>query len=145
MTALIVLLVLFGCLCVLIASVQPGTWKILIEKADERRLEREQQQPRHPIEIAQSIGTREVINGAQTSNGTRFRNPANGHIESAEHAFILCLLFGTFYFLAKGIMTHAILSALLAIMTFGVSWLIYPLFAPRIVATNYLRRGWLPV
>jgi hypothetical protein len=33
----------------------------------------------------------------------------------------------------------------LAFLTFGISWLIYPFFARRIVETNYLRKGWVPV
>ena len=45
---------------------------------------------------------------------------------------------GFIYFAVKGIWTHAIAALLLAILTFGLSWLIYPVFARQIVETHYL-------
>jgi hypothetical protein len=52
------------------------------------------------------------------------------------------LLFGPFYFAIKGIWSHAIISFVLACATVGISWLIYPFWAKRIVEASYLRRGW---
>jgi len=75
----------------------------------------------------------------------QFRNPANGYIESADVPFLWCLLFGCFYFAVKGIWTHALVSAVLAVCTFGFSWLVYPFFAREIVRRSYLRRGWSEV
>jgi len=33
----------------------------------------------------------------------------------------------------------------MAILTIGVSWLIYPFFASSIIRKNYLRKGWTQV
>jgi len=59
----------------------------------------------------------------------KFRNPSNGYVEESSCPWLWCLLFGAFYFMAKGIWFHAILGIALALMTFGLSWLLYPLFA----------------
>jgi len=73
----------------------------------------------------------------------RFKNPQNGYVEEVNTPpFLCCLLFGTLYFASKGIWTHAVVSFLLAIFTFGISWLIYPFFAKGIVRQSYLRKGW---
>jgi hypothetical protein len=74
-----------------------------------------------------------------------FRNPSNGYEEEVGTAWVGCLFLGCIYFAARGIWTHAVAAALLAIFTGGVSWVIYPFFARQIVETHYLRRGWLPV
>jgi hypothetical protein len=74
-----------------------------------------------------------------------FRNPANGYVEPIGTPWLWCLLFGCVYFAVRGVWTHAVGAALLAIVTGGISWLIYPLFARQIVETQYLRRGWLAV
>ena len=73
----------------------------------------------------------------------RFRNPTNGYVEVAGAPFLWCLLFGFFYFAAKGIWTHAVVGLGAALLTFGLSWLIYPFFAAGIVRTHYLRKGWI--
>jgi hypothetical protein len=74
----------------------------------------------------------------------RFRNSANGYEEAVGTPWIWCLLFGCVYFAAKGIWTHAVAALLLALLTAGLSWLVYPFFARQIVETHYLRRGWIP-
>jgi len=73
----------------------------------------------------------------------KFQNPNNRYIEDVERAGLWCLLFGTLYFAVKGVWGHAVISLVLAILTVGISWLIYPFFAQQIVETNYLRRGWV--
>lgn len=84
-----------------------------------------------------------VRSGPRFSDGKmRFENPQNGHIEAAGSPGLWALLFGCFYFLSKGVWTHAVLSLLLALPTYGASWLIYPFFATQIVRSHYLRRGW---
>jgi hypothetical protein len=56
--------------------------------------------------------------------------------------FPWCLLFGYFYFAAKEMWAHAIFAAILAVMTLGLSWFIYPFAASAIVREHYLRMGW---
>jgi|GEM_PF-6192740 len=73
-----------------------------------------------------------------------FVNPANGYRESVNTPCLWCLLFGCFYFAAKGCWGHAALAFLLALPTSGLSWLVYPFFAGDIVRRSYLRRGWVP-
>jgi hypothetical protein len=89
----------------------------------------------------------------------RFQNPTNGYIEKSDVPWLWCLIFGCFYFAAKGIWWHAFLSFLIiliavilcwrggvAVIVFAVPlWCFYPLFAPNIVRTHYLRNGWFPV
>ena len=55
------------------------------------------------------------------------------------------LLFGVFYFLYKKIWNHALISLGLAIITAGVSWLVYPFFGKEIVRKHFLRSGWVEV
>jgi uncharacterized protein (DUF58 family) len=73
---------------------------------------------------------------------TRFRNPHNGYTVRLGRPFLWCLLFGAFYFAIRGIWPHALFSLILALMTGGISWLIYPFFARRIIRKHYLERGW---
>ena len=68
-------------------------------------------------------------------------NPVNGYKGHNNLAFLWCLLFGTFYFLLKGIYKHAIISLIASVCTFGFAWLIYPFFAPSIVENFYLEKG----
>lgn len=75
----------------------------------------------------------------------RFQNPQNEYVETANYAFLWCLLFGCLYFAVKGIWGHAVVALVLAIGTAGFSWLVYPFFAKSIVANSYLRRGWVQV
>lgn len=75
----------------------------------------------------------------------RFRNTHNDFIEETNHPFLWCLLFGFIYFAVKGVLTHALVSLALAIITLGVSWFVYPFFAKGIIEKNYLRNGWIPI
>lgn len=54
-----------------------------------------------------------------------------------KNSFLWCLLFGCFYFMVRGIWTHAVISILLAIITYGISWLIYPFFAKKIAMNHW--------
>lgn len=54
-----------------------------------------------------------------------------------------CLLFGCLYFLTRENWVHATLSAALAIMTVGISWLLYPFFVNSINLAHYARRGYV--
>jgi cytochrome b len=71
-----------------------------------------------------------------------FRNPSNDYVEEVSAPAFFTLLFGCIYFAVRGVWTHAIAAFLLAIVTFGFSWLIYPFFAGQIMRTHYLRKGW---
>lgn len=74
-----------------------------------------------------------------------FENPVNGYQERASSPFLWCLLFGALYFAIKGLWRHAVIAAIAAILTVGMSWLVYPFFAGAIVRATYLRNGWIQV
>ena len=73
-----------------------------------------------------------------------FQNPMNNHSVAVGTIgpFIWTLLFGALYFLVKGSLKHFLLSIILAALTVGISWLIYPFFAPRILRNMYLEKGY---
>lgn len=72
----------------------------------------------------------------------KFENPVNGYVEESSLHWLWALLFGPIYFASKGIWTHAVISFLLAGITWGISWVIYPVFASNIVYEHFMRRGW---
>jgi|GEM_PF-1062275 len=73
----------------------------------------------------------------------QFQNPENGFVEEVSSAPLWVLLFGCFYFAAKGVWTHAVAGFLAACFTCGLSWLVYPFFADQIMRTHYSRKGWV--
>ena len=73
----------------------------------------------------------------------QFQNPENGFVEEVSNAPLWVLLFGCFYFAAKGVWTHAVAGFLAALCTCGISWLVYPFFADQVMRTHYLRKGWV--
>lgn len=79
----------------------------------------------------------------EPSTATVFREPATGRTVSIANAGWWTLLFGCFYFLARGIYTHALISFGAAFITAGISWLIYPFFAQGVVRDHMIRQGWL--
>ena len=74
-----------------------------------------------------------------------FRNPANGYTEAFSVPWLWTLLFGPIYFAVKRVSPHVFASIFLALLTVGVSWLIYPFFAQRVMRRVYLRKGWVQV
>ncbi|MNS25888.1 hypothetical protein D3C72_577930 [compost metagenome] len=70
-------------------------------------------------------------------------NPSNGYTLEVGMPGLWCFLFGCFYFMAKGIWTHAVISLFAACCTFGLSWLVYPFFARGIVIDHYRKQGWV--
>jgi hypothetical protein len=72
----------------------------------------------------------------------KFQHPSNDYSETASYCGLWCLLFGSLYFAVKGMWGHFVISAILAMCTFGVSWLIYPFCAGGLVRKHYLQRGW---
>lgn len=79
------------------------------------------------------------------ATATRFTNPKTGQTVSIEYAGVWTFLFGPLYLTLRGAYAHAIVSALVAIVTVGVSWLIYPFFGQTIVRRTLLERGWKPL
>ena len=59
--------------------------------------------------------------------------------------FLWSFLFGSLYYAAKGVWGHFLLSLLLAGLTAGISWVIYPFFTEKIMRAHYLRKGWIEV
>jgi len=78
----------------------------------------------------------------------KFQNPSTGAIqEVSSMAWLWVFLFGFVYFAVKGVWWHVLGWILFAIVTLGLSLLIYPIFANDIMRKHYLSKGWveLPV
>jgi hypothetical protein len=75
----------------------------------------------------------------------QFQNPTNGHMETASVPWLWTLCFGAFYFAVKGIWVHFFIGIVCGLITYGLSWLIYPFFASAIIRNHYLRNGWIEV
>lgn len=75
----------------------------------------------------------------------RFQNPSNGYVHYVDNisVFLGCFLFGSIFFLLVGEFAHSFISLVLAILTAGISWLIYPFFAPGIIKRKWLRKGFI--
>ena len=52
--------------------------------------------------------------------------------KSTNIVYLSLLLSGSFYFAIKGLWSHALVYAVLAVITLGITWLIFLLFAPEI-------------
>jgi len=72
-------------------------------------------------------------------------NTQNNHSEDISYldTFISTLLFGVLYFAYRKIWSHFVIGAILAVMTMGISWLLYPFFSYWIVKGHYLKEGWI--
>lgn len=76
----------------------------------------------------------------------KFKNPSNDYIEEVSTvAWLWVLLFGVIYFAIKGVWTHVLIGFIFALLTAGISWLIYPFFASSIMRKHYLNKGWIEV
>ena len=75
----------------------------------------------------------------------KFQNPQNGYIEEVSYPGVWTFFFGVIYFAIKGVWRHVFLGFVAAMLTFGISWLIYPFFAAELVRDSYLRKGWIEV
>lgn len=76
----------------------------------------------------------------------KLKNPETGEVvEISPFVWVWVLLFGVFYFAFKGMWTHVLAGTLFAIVTMGLSWLIYPFFATDIMRKHYLRKGWIEI
>jgi len=68
--------------------------------------------------------------------------PYTGKEISLRNAFFWSLLLGPFYFARKGLWDSAALSLILAVISGGISVLIYPFFTEQIIVQTYLKKGW---
>jgi hypothetical protein len=59
-----------------------------------------------------------------------------------DKVFLWSLIFGPFYFAYLGIWDSALVSGILAVISGGISILIYPFFAERIIVETYKKQGW---
>ena len=73
-----------------------------------------------------------------------FRNPINGYTEQSSSvlSWLWVLFFGPVYFAVRGNWRHFIAHILLAMLTLGLSWLVYPFFIYHINASHFRREGW---
>jgi hypothetical protein len=69
-------------------------------------------------------------------------NTVNNHEVNVSNAGLWCFLFGCFYLAYKGVWGHAILAFILACCTCGISWLIYPFFAGKVIIDHYMKAGY---
>jgi len=58
------------------------------------------------------------------------------------NVFLRTLFFGPFYFAYLGIWDSAVVSGILAVCSGGISVLIYPFFAEKIIVQVYQKKGW---
>ena len=75
----------------------------------------------------------------------RFAHPLNQHVVTVKAARSWTLLFGPLYLASHGAWAQALISLVVAVFTVGISWLVYPFFAPGIVRSAYLCNGWREV
>ncbi len=76
-----------------------------------------------------------------------YRNPVNGYEECGVTNLspVWAFLFGSFYWIFRGVWHHALLSFLLALMTMLISHFIYPFFTHKIMRSHYARQGWIEI
>jgi hypothetical protein len=76
-----------------------------------------------------------------------FMNPRNGYKErvAGKLSWLWLLLFGPIFLAIKGVWGHVVGGIILAFVTFGISWFIYPFFTYSILKKSYLRKGWVEV
>jgi len=71
-------------------------------------------------------------------------HPVNGSQEDVWEGFSWpCLFLGCFWFAAKGMWGWTVLSFLVAVPSFGVSWFIFPFFANVLHASSLRKQGYL--
>ena len=71
-----------------------------------------------------------------------FRNPSNDHVETIDNQVLWFFLFGPFYLAYKGLWGHAVLSFILAVITVGISQIVYLFLVTGLIRKHYLHKGW---
>lgn len=82
---------------------------------------------------------------APVATATKFADPISGSQVDITSAGVWTFLFGSFYFAHRGIWSHAAISLVLAIITYGLSWIVYPFFGQGIVRQHLIAKGWQAV
>jgi hypothetical protein len=67
------------------------------------------------------------------------------YTETCRAPFINSALFGALYYLLKGSVRHTVLYVVAALLTGGLSMLVYPFFTKRILRGHYGRKGFVEV
>lgn len=86
----------------------------------------------------------------------KFRNPANGHVESFAAPWLLAFLFGGFYFIAVGLWRPLLIWMLLSALLFGsmgpsaivlvvIMNVVFAAATGILLRDAYLRKGWIEV
>jgi putative oligomerization/nucleic acid binding protein len=71
-------------------------------------------------------------------------HPVNGSVEKIYEGFSWpCLFLNFLWYLHKGMVAWGVMAAILAFVTFGISWLIFPFFANEQYAKWLLKQGYL--
>jgi hypothetical protein len=78
-------------------------------------------------------------------SNAKYRNPHTGIVDSIGSPALGSLFFGCFYFLIRKMYYHAVISLVLAVITGGLSWFVFPFFAAGIVDQHYLKNGWIRI
>ena len=76
-----------------------------------------------------------------------FQHPHSDYVEESatQVSWLWVLLFGPLYWVIRGVWRHAVAHFVLALVTGGIAWLVYPFFTYSILRTHYLRQGWRPL
>jgi Putative zinc ribbon domain len=69
-------------------------------------------------------------------------SPAGTKQIDTHNCFMWSLIFGPFYFASVGVWDTAVISFILAVVSGGISVLVYPFFTEKIVISSYTKRGW---
>jgi hypothetical protein len=86
----------------------------------------------------------------------KFKNPANGHVESFTAPWLLAFLFGGFYFIAVGLWRPLLIWMLLSALLFGsmgpsaivlvvIINVVFAAAAGILLRDAHLRKGWIEV
>jgi|TARA_B110000259_G_C13920801_1_gene364722 hypothetical protein len=74
-----------------------------------------------------------------------FKHQQTNNVEVINGAFLPTLILGPIFFAARGVWIHSLLSLILSLVTFGISWLIYPFMANNILRSHYVNNGWIEI
>ena len=69
-------------------------------------------------------------------------SPAGTQEKDLKNCFWWSLILGPFYFAYMGLWFTAFISFILAVISGGISVLIYPFFTEKIIVANFKRQGW---
>ena len=71
-------------------------------------------------------------------------NPTNGAVEEIWEGFSWpCLFLGFIWYIYKGMWGWGLIAFILAVFTWGLSWLVFPFFANEQHAKSLLKQGYL--